>query len=146
VRNRIIAALADAVVVVEATRTGGARITAEYALTYNRVVYALPGSRRNPSAAGCNQLIADGAVALLDPADVLVGIGQGGRLPGGWDPPAPPKDPDQRAALRALAGEPATIDEIERRAGLPPERLGAALRALEQRGSLTRRRGLWWPV
>jgi hypothetical protein len=71
IRNRIIAALSDATVVVEATATGGARITANIAMDYGREVLAMPGSRRNPAAAGCNALIADGAHPLLDPADVL---------------------------------------------------------------------------
>jgi DNA processing protein len=146
VRNRIIAALSDAVIVVEATVSGGARITAEYAMTYGRDVYALPGSRRNPAAAGCNQLIADGAIALLDPADVLFAFGRGGTVTGGWSAPSHPANPDERATLAAMAGEPATIDEIERRAGIVPARVGAALRSLEQRGAVTRKRGLWWPV
>src|SRR5262249_13785918 len=63
VRNRIIAALADVVVVVEATLRGGARITADYGLAYDRPVLVVPGSRRNPSAEGCNALLADGAPA-----------------------------------------------------------------------------------
>ena len=75
IRNRIIAGLADVVVVVEATVRGGARITAERAVEYNRQVLAMPGSRRNPSAAGTNALIADGAHPLLEPADVLVALG-----------------------------------------------------------------------
>ena len=54
IRNRIIAALADVLVVVEATLTGGARITAEHALRYDRAVFAVPGSRRNAAAAGTN--------------------------------------------------------------------------------------------
>src|SRR5262249_59566347 len=58
VRNRIIAALADVVVVVEATLRGGARITAEAALEYGRTVLAVPGSRRNPAAEGRNALLA----------------------------------------------------------------------------------------
>jgi DNA processing protein len=115
-------------------------------MQYGRPVYALPGSRRNPAAAGCNQLIADGALPLLDPADLLFAFGRGGTIAGGWAERPTAQSPDERAALRALAGEPATIDEIERRAGVPTARLGAALRALEQRGALTRRRGLWWPV
>jgi len=147
IRNRIIAALADAVLVVEAGRTGGASITARYGLEYSRDVYALPGSRRNPAAAGCNALILDGAKPLLDPADVLFAIGRGGTIPGGWAPaPAPPVDRDQRALLRTLAGDGATIDEIERRCALPAERLGTALRELERSGRLLRRRGMWWPA
>jgi DNA processing protein len=144
IRNRIIAALADITVIVEATRSGGARITAEYALTYGRDVYALPGSRRNPAAAGCNELLRDGALPFLDPADLLFALG---RDPGGalWPAPVPPAEPDERAVLRALAGEPATIDAIERRSCIPVERLGRALRALELAGRVERRRGLWWP-
>jgi len=137
--------LADAVVVVEATSSGGARITANDAARFGRDVYALPGSRRNPAAAGCNALLLDGAKPLLDPADVLFAIGRGGTVAGGWSAAPPPVDPDQRAVLRALAGEPATIDQIERRVPFPAERLGSALRGLEVGGHLVRKRGLWWP-
>jgi len=145
VRNRIIAALADAVVVVEATCSGGARITANDAARFGRDVYALPGSRRNPAAAGCNALLLDGAKPLLDPADVLFAIGRGGTVVGGWSAAPPPLDPDPRAVLRALAGESATIDEIERRVPFPADRLGSALRALELGGHIVRKRGMWWP-
>ena len=146
IRNRIIAALADAVIVVEATAGGGARITANDAARFGRDVYALPGSRRNPAAAGCNALLLDGAKPLLDPADVLFALGRGGTVEGGWATTPPPPDPDQRAVLRALAGESATIDEIERRVAFPAARLGAALPSLEVCGRLGRRRGLWWPL
>jgi DNA processing protein len=146
VRNRIIAALADAVVVVEAACRGGALHTANHASSFGRDVYAVPGSRRNPSAAGCNELIRDGAKVLLDPADVLFAIGRGGTIDGGWAAQRPaPIDRDQRIVLRAIAGDSATTDEIEQRSGLPVERFGAALRALESAGHLERRRGLWWP-
>src|SRR5207244_11700175 len=103
------------------------------------------GSRRNPAAAGCNALLLDGAKPLLDPADVLFAIGRGGTVVGGWSVAPPPVDPDQRAVLRALAGEPATIDEIERRLRFPADRSGSALRALEVGGHLVRKRGPWWP-
>ncbi|MCU1468171.1 MAG: protecting protein DprA [Actinomycetia bacterium] len=145
IRNRIIAALADAVVVVEATATGGARITADDAARFGRDVYALPGSRRNPAAAGCNALLLDGAKPLLDPADILFALGRGGTVEGGWRAPPPPIDPDQRAVLHALAGDAASIEEIERRVRIPTDRLGAALRALERGAHLERKRGLWWP-
>lgn len=146
VRNRIIAALADAVIVVEATVTGGARITARLAADYGRDVYALPGSRRNPSAAGCNALLYDGAKMLLEPGDVLSSFGALGTVEGGWEETLPPPThPDDAIVLRALAGDPATIDQIERHAALPAPRLGAALRRLEQSGHVERRRGLFWP-
>jgi DNA processing protein len=145
VRNRIIAALADAVVVVEATASGGARITANDAARFGRDVYALPGSRRNPAAAGCNALLLDGAKALLDPSDVLFALGCGDSFECGWRSPSRPADADQRTVLRALAGDGATIGQLESRAALPAARLGAALRALELSGHVERKRGLWWP-
>jgi DNA processing protein len=145
VRNRIIAALADAVVVVEATASGGARITANDAARFGRDVYALPGSRRNPAAAGCNALLLDGAKPLLDPSDVLFALGRGDSFECGWSRPARPADADQRTVLRALAGDGATIGQLESRAAVPAARLGAALRALELSGHVERKRGLWWP-
>ena len=56
-RNRIIAALSDAVIVIEAARKGGALITAEYANSYNREVFAIPGNLGHPYSQGCNHLI-----------------------------------------------------------------------------------------
>ncbi len=147
VRNRIIAALADIVVVVEATASGGARITAEYAAKYGRMVFAQPGSRRNPAAAGCNALIGDGAEALLDPGDLLIALGRGGSLPGDWASHAgdAPSDRDEASVLHALGGEPATIDELERNCAMGAARLGAALNRLERSGRVHRLRGMWWP-
>ncbi|MDQ1508819.1 MAG: processing protein [Actinomycetota bacterium] len=147
VRNRIIAALADIVVVVEATATGGARITAKYAAEYGRDVFALPGSRRNPAAAGCNALLGDGAEALLDPGDLLIALGRGGSQPGAWRSAGrvPPTDDDEAAVMLALGGDPGAIDDLERNTGLAPARLGAALGRLERAGRIQRMRGLWWP-
>ncbi|HET9730314.1 MAG TPA: DNA-processing protein DprA [Acidimicrobiia bacterium] len=145
IRNRIIAALADIVVVVEATLSGGARITAHLAIDYSRKVYAVPGSRRNPSAAGCNALIAIGAVPLLDPSDMLVGLGFG-TAEVGWQRVNVPLVADERRALRAMAGDGASIDALERASKLDAARLGAALRGLERKGRVSRKRGLWWPT
>lgn len=144
VRNRIIAALGDICVVVEATASGGARITAEQAMHYGREVVAMPGSRRNPAAAGCNALIADGAHPLLDPGDVLSLLGLSGA--GSWSAgPTGPLDPDAGAVLRALGGEPATLDQLAGRTGLPPDRVAAAARSLERARRAERQRGLLWP-
>ncbi len=70
-RNRIIAALAEALVVAEAGHTSGTYITAEYALELEREVLAVPGSIFNPRVAGCNRLIADGVAAGVWSADDL---------------------------------------------------------------------------
>jgi DNA processing protein len=145
VRNRIIAALADVVVVVEATRRGGARITAEHAARYGRTVFALPGSRRNPAAAGTNALVADGALPLLDWSDVTIALGL---TPGSrrTTPVRPTPSTDGATLLGALGGEPASPDQLGSRAGLPPARLALAVVELERAGLVSRDRGLVWPT
>lgn len=148
VRNRIIAALADVVVVVEATLSGGSRITAERALDYGRPVFAVPGSRRNPSAAGCNALLADGAHPLIDPADVLVALGMTPGARRGWSAPATKRPLSQTATQvqRALSGEPAHPDDLSLRTGLPHDQLALAIEELVDAGSAERSRGFVWPL
>jgi DNA processing protein len=146
VRNRIIAALGDVVIVVEATAQGGARITAQFALDYGRIVLAVPGSRRNPAAAGTNALIADGAHPLTDWGDVLVALGlTAGAARAARAPMRPKPSADGAALLRALAGEPATPDQLVSRAGLVPERVAVALFDLERVGWVERAQGAIWP-
>jgi DNA processing protein len=65
-RNRIVAGMCDAVVVVEAGITGGALITAEIANSYSRDVFALPGRIGDPFSAGCNKLIKINKAALIE--------------------------------------------------------------------------------
>jgi DNA processing protein len=151
IRNRIIAALADVVVVVEATLSGGSRITAERALDYGRPVLAMPGSRRNPAAAGCNALLADGAQPLLDPSDVLVALGltPGGRRVWATAPRTNKRAPASAAAasvLKALAGEAAHPDQLACRTGLDPGQVALAVEELVALGLAARDRGFVWPA
>ena len=146
VRNRIIAALADVVVVVEATLRGGARITAEYGAQYGRPVFAVPGSRRNASAEGTNALLADGAeVPLVDWSDVVLALGL---TPASRraTPNRPPPAADgaaraRRAGGRARLARPAR----ERGPDSPPEGVAMAIAALERAGWVLRERGWIWP-
>ena len=145
VRNRIIAALCDVCVVVEATATGGATITAKYANDYGRTVFALPGVRRNRAAAGCNALIKDGAQILLDPSDLLIELGRG-RAGEHWQPaPLRPSMPTRPPRSRRSAANPRTIDQLVGRTAMSPGRLAGVLRRLEQSGHIEQGRGRWWP-
>jgi DNA processing protein len=67
-RNRIIAGLADAVIVIETARSGGSMITAEIANSYNKDVFAVPGRLKDPNSQGCNHLIKTHKAALIESA------------------------------------------------------------------------------
>jgi DNA processing protein len=70
-RNRIIAGLADATIVVESASKGGALITAEIASSYNRDVFAFPGRAGDIYSKGCNQLIRNSGANLIESIDDL---------------------------------------------------------------------------
>lgn len=71
-RNRIIAGLADAVVVVESRETGGSLVTARMAADYNRELFTFPGRPSDSSSVGCNNLIRTNKAQLIDSADDLI--------------------------------------------------------------------------
>ena len=143
IRNRIIAALADVVVVVEATMKGGARITAERAVEYDRPVLAMPGARRNPAAAGTNALIADGAHPLLEPSDVLLALGL---TPGARGARRPTPAGGQRGRSVARVRWRSGVDRPARQSHRArPDQVAVAVRDLERGGWLERSRGLCWP-
>ena len=75
-RNRIVAGMADAVIVVESATKGGSLITADIALSYNRQVWAFPGRVHDTHSAGCNRLISSNCASLLTGAeDFCVAMG-----------------------------------------------------------------------
>ena len=98
----------------------------------------MPGSRRNPAAAGTNALIADGAHPLLDPADVLLALGL---TPGVRRPTRAPRRlaSDAARVLAACGGEAATFDQLASRTGLAADQVAVAVRELE-RGRMDRAR------
>ncbi|MEA2716230.1 MAG: processing protein, partial [Actinomycetota bacterium] len=96
VRNRVIAALSEVVVVVESHVRGGSRYTVEAAAERSRTVMAVPGSVRNPASAYTNALLADGCPPARDATDVLVALGLSSA---GAATPAPAGSPiDRRPA------------------------------------------------
>ena len=82
-RNRIIAGLCSAVIVVESKSKGGSLVTAKYAVDYDREVYALPGRMDDARSAGCNSLIAHNMAQLITSPEELAGqLGLGRRVRG----------------------------------------------------------------
>jgi DNA processing protein len=71
-RNRIIAGMSDAVIIVEAAEKGGALITAEYANNYNRDVFAVPGNLHNSFSMGCNKLIQENKAQIFTGVENLL--------------------------------------------------------------------------
>ena len=145
-RNRIIAGLSDGIVVVEAAEKGGALITAELALSYDRDVLAVPGSLGHPTSAGCNALIKSNKAALYqEPKDLeqLLNWDAALHQTGKFQPPPTlsPLDfePDEYTLVQALAAAPARelhIDELAWRTQLPIHAVAALLLTLEFRGVL----------
>jgi DNA processing protein len=112
-RNGIVAALADAVVVVEAAARSGALNTASWAADRAIPVMAFPGDVDRPKAAGCLALIRDGAILVRNAADVLAEIGLAASAPeSAPEPPTAGGSELARSIVAQLAAEPAGIDAL----------------------------------
>jgi DNA processing protein len=145
-RNRIIAALAEAVVVVEATARSGALSTARWAADLGREVLAVPGSIRNPSSAGTNFLIRDGVRPYLGIADLLEAAPQLRRALTARasvncrDPRsellAAGDDPLLGRVLEQVTGDPVHPDDLAATLGVGVSTLASALTTLELRGAI----------
>ncbi len=131
-RNRIIAALADLVIVVEAGRKSGALITATRALELGRVVAAVPGQIDSPQSAGSNELLRDGAQFIASPADAVALLGL----------TAPPRAPaievtgTARVVWDALSRGALDLDTLTSQTALPAREVMAAVTRLEMSGAV----------
>jgi DNA processing protein len=140
-RNRILAGLARATLVVEANLQSGSLITARLAAEQGKAVMAIPGSIDSPQSQGCHQLIVQGARLVAGVQDVFEELG--------WQAaPAQPAQPTaaegqalgpvDAALLQALGFEPVSLDALQARCGWPTDRLQAHLLELELSGQLAR--------
>ncbi len=163
-RNRIIAALAQAVLVIEAPAKSGALTTVEHALDLNRDVLAVPGPIGRASCEGTNRLLRDGAAVALEPADVLdqIGMGAAGARLRAMRPGSAPRvrgsrtlrteavknreapvDPVHAALWQALSwDESVHVDVIAGRAGVDAPVAAAGLLQLEMDGRAERGAGM----
>jgi DNA processing protein len=138
-RNRIIAGLARATVVVEARERSGALITADFALELGREVFAVPGEITSALSAGTNDLLRQGAAPLLSPEDVLDAIG--------IEPASAGKvadvTPTAEAVLSVLVDGARGVDELVLAAGREPGKVAAALVELELAGLVAAADGVY---
>ena len=138
-RNRIIAGLCDAVLVVEASTSGGALITADIANSYNRDVFAVPGRLNDPQSEGCNHLIKTNRAALIQSAKDICYVM-------GWDQVIQKKQSVQTSLFIELNDEEKRligllsnrnqlgIDEISLEMRIPNSKASSLLLTLELKG------------
>lgn len=138
-RNRIVAGLARATVVVEARERSGALITADFALELGREVFAVPGEITSALSAGTNDLIRQGATPLLSADDVLEALGleqAATRVPDTLSA-------DALALLTPVSETARTLDELGRLTGLGSPAMAAALTELELAGLVAAADGVY---
>lgn len=135
-RNRIVAGLADATIVIETDVRGGSMITAELASNYNRDVFALPGKVTDIKSSGCNRLISQNKAALLSGANELLEMMN-------WLPLPEKKkkiqrqlfiemSPEEKIIFELLnASEQLVVDELYFKSGLSSSAVAGALLSLE---------------
>ncbi len=155
-RNRIVAGMSRAVIVVESDVSGGSMITAKFAGEQGRLVFAVPGRIDQPSSAGCHQLIRDGATLLTSVDDVLSelnyleGFGPAGVAPVAEKSPAGSvvaSSPafanlgaDETKVLACFAGGAIlSPDALVSTTGLPSHSLSATLMMLELKRLVAKR-------
>lgn len=152
-RNRIIAALALGLVVVEAAMRSGSLISARLAGELGRLVFAVPGSPLDPRAEGANMLLKDGAIVTTSAEDVISAL-----KPLGGDAVTPPPrqyalfepeetlslppDDDQRARILSLLGPaPVDVDDIIAHSGIAPAQVFLAILELDLAKRIERHSG-----
>ncbi|GAA3959364.1 DNA-processing protein DprA [Gordonia caeni] len=146
-RNRLVAALSGALVVVEAGRRSGAANTAAWARTLGRPLGAVPGPVTAASSVGCHQMIADGEATLVTDAASAVALVEVNGHDNHVRSPARPTDhlpPGQFAVIEALPAHGGlSLEEIAFVSGRPVDEARVALALLEVAGLVQNEAGTW---
>lgn len=144
-RNRIIAGLSRALLVMEAPSKSGALITAHLANDFGRDVYILPGSLDNPRSLGCLGLLSQGAQAILSEGHLLELLGAMPQLDTTQQSSRkewPSLEPELEQVLQAIAPEPMPFDLIVQQADLSAGEVSSALLQLELLGLVVQTPGM----
>lgn len=131
VRNRIISGLSDAVVVIEARRKSGSLITAFHALEQNKTVYALPGRISDSLAEGTNELICQGAIPAVSPAQILNDLGIRSPEKKEVKRKTDGLKPEETKILNCLSSDPKTLEMLHMESGVPVKETGIILTKLQ---------------
>ena len=149
-RNRVVAGMCEAIVVVESDVQGGAMITARFAGEQGRLIYAVPGRIDQPSSAGCHQLIRDGATLFTGVDDILNELNYLDGLrpqaittegqPGLLEQLMPQLDATEQRVIAAFRGGALLgIDALTAATGLTSPAVSAALMGLELKRLVSKR-------
>ena len=146
-RNRIVAGLSKATLVMEAGEDSGALITANLAKKYGRKVFAVPNPLTSAVSQGVTQLLKEGAAVVSGASDILQYYGMRQRLGSsapkrGTEPPGQlPEDPLEQKIVGQLEKEAMEIDILARKLEIPAAKLGAAISMLQLEGHITQEQG-----
>lgn len=148
-RNRIVAGMCEAIVVVESDVSGGSMITARFAGEQGRLIFAVPGRIDQPSSAGCHQLIRDGATLFTSVDDILSELNY---LDGLRPAPIPEKttggtavaasnltEDEKRVYACFAGGAMVSLDQVSAQTGMATSSLSATLMMLELKRLIVKR-------
>lgn len=137
-RNRIMAGISQAVLIIEAEEKSGTLITARLALDYNRDVYAVPGSIFSATSKGTNLLIAQGAIPVMKSGDLLnaLGFSTDEKKEGTEDSPPEDMSPEETIVWELLKS-PLERDGLVRLMNMPVSKANGILSFMEIRGLIT---------
>jgi DNA processing protein len=142
-RNRILAALSEVLVVVESRSTGGSMTTVREAMKRDITVMAVPGSPHVKPSEGTNDLLRDGCAPVTCVDDVLVMLGLDTRRVGGSHNGRLPPSARGLRILDLMENRPRTLDEIALLSGMPIVDVAVVLGTLEAMGWVAHSDG-WW--
>lgn len=141
-RNRIIAALSDAILITEAAAKSGSLHTANFGLDIGKEIFAVPGAITNVNSAGCNNLIKAGAKPATSPADVLDFLG----LSAIENKEIVAANSDEYVIINLIKQGVSEADELQKQSGLKPTQFQQVMSMLEITGRITAVGGGKWAI